>query len=85
MPSARSSTLLETDLTRIKRWVEKANNRIPPHAREEVRIEAEVDDRSVTIRRSRTGGPITAFDGSRTDQDGENGMLASDSVRPMRP
>ena len=49
MPSARSSTLPETDLTRIKWWVEKANNRIPPQAREEVRIEADVDDRSVTI------------------------------------
>ncbi len=49
MPSARSSSLPETDLTRIKRWVEKENDRIPPHARGEVRIEADVDDRSVMI------------------------------------
>jgi Protein of unknown function (DUF3024) len=49
VPSARSSSLRETDITRIKRWVEKENGRIPPHAREEVRIEADFDDRSVTI------------------------------------
>lgn len=41
--------LPETDLARINRWVQAQNNRIPPHAREEVRIEAGFNDRSVTI------------------------------------
>lgn len=49
MPSVRSSLLPETDLARINRWVQTQNNRIPPHAREEVRIEADFNDRSVTI------------------------------------
>jgi hypothetical protein len=46
---ARSSSMPETDLARINRWVEQENERIPSLARDEVRIEANVDDRSVTI------------------------------------
>ncbi len=49
MPSARPSALPETDVARVNRWVERENARIPPHVRDEVRIEADFDDRSVTI------------------------------------
>jgi hypothetical protein len=45
----RASSLPETDLARINRWVERENESIPPDARDQVRIEADVDDRSVTI------------------------------------
>jgi hypothetical protein len=41
--------LPETDLARIHRWVQKENEKIPPHARTDVRIELDVDARSVTI------------------------------------
>jgi Protein of unknown function (DUF3024) len=51
---ARSWSLPETDIARINRWAEQENARIPPHAREEVRIEFDVDDRSVTILECRT-------------------------------
>ena len=43
------SSLPETDFARIDRWVKQENERIPPHARSEVRIELDVDARSVTI------------------------------------
>lgn len=49
MSPSSSSSLPETDLARISRWVEQENERIPPHARDQVRIEADLDDRSVTI------------------------------------
>ena len=39
----------ETDIARINRWLDRENARIPPHAREEVRIEVDYDQRSVTI------------------------------------
>jgi hypothetical protein len=48
LPS-QSPSLPETDLARINRWVTRRNERIPPHARNQIRIEADVDDRSVTI------------------------------------
>jgi hypothetical protein len=44
-----SSSLPETDLGRIHRWVKQENERIPPHARDEVQIELEVGESSVTI------------------------------------
>lgn len=46
--TARSS-VPETDLARIDRWVKLENERIPLHARDEVRIELDVGARSVTI------------------------------------
>lgn len=49
MTPTPSSSLPETDLARIERWVEQENDRIPPHARGEVRIELDVGARSVTI------------------------------------
>lgn len=49
MSPTRSSSLPETDLARINRWVERRNEQIPTHARDQVRIEADLDDRSVTI------------------------------------
>lgn len=49
MTATRSTSLPETDLARIHRWVQKENERIPPHARTDVRIELDVDARSVTI------------------------------------
>ena len=39
----------ETDVGRINRWVAARNDRIPPHARDQIRIEADLDDRSATI------------------------------------
>jgi hypothetical protein len=47
--ATRSTSLPETDLARIHRRVQKQNEKIPPHARTDVRIELEVDARSVTI------------------------------------
>jgi hypothetical protein len=47
--TARPSSLPETDLARISRWVERENERIPPDARDQVRVEADFDERSVTI------------------------------------
>lgn len=49
MSPTRSSSLPETDLARIDRWIKQVNERIPPEARDEARIEANVDERSVTI------------------------------------
>lgn len=49
MSSSRSSSLPGTDLARISQWVDQENDRIPPHARDQVRIEADLADRSVTI------------------------------------
>jgi hypothetical protein len=43
------SSLPETDLARIARWIERENERIPPDARDQVRIEADLDSRSATI------------------------------------
>jgi hypothetical protein len=45
VPGTPSSSLPETDLARIRRWVEKENEKIPPQARDEVRIEIDVDAR----------------------------------------
>jgi hypothetical protein len=47
--TARPSSLPETDLARISRWVQRENERIPPDARDQVRVEADFDERSVTI------------------------------------
>jgi hypothetical protein len=41
--------LPETDIARVNRWVEPENARITRHAQGDVRIEADVDDRSVPI------------------------------------
>jgi hypothetical protein len=49
MSSASSSSLSETDIARINRWLRQKNARIPPHARDVVRIEADFEGRSVTI------------------------------------
>ena len=49
MTSTPSPSLPETDLVRIQRWVKKENEKIPPHAQDEVRIEFHTDARSVTI------------------------------------
>ena len=49
MTATPSTSLPETDLARIHRWVRKENEKIPPHTRTEVRIELDVDPRSVTI------------------------------------
>ncbi|HZA20967.1 MAG TPA: DUF3024 domain-containing protein [Actinomycetota bacterium] len=48
-PIPPSSAMPETDLARIDLWIEQENEKIPPHARDEVRIEVDVDERSVTI------------------------------------
>jgi len=39
----------ETDLTRIRRFVERRNEEIPPDARGEIRIEMDATPTSVTI------------------------------------
>lgn len=39
----------ETDLARIRRWVDARNDRISPQAIGQVRFEMDVDDRSVTV------------------------------------
>jgi hypothetical protein len=39
----------ELDLARIRRFVDKRNDRIPPDARDKIRIELDIDDRSATI------------------------------------
>lgn len=44
-----SSTLPETDLARIDRWVRQENEKIPPDVRDKLRVEADVDQRSVTV------------------------------------
>jgi Protein of unknown function (DUF3024) len=38
--------LPELDITRVRRWCEQ---RIPPHARDQVRVECDVDPRHLTI------------------------------------
>lgn len=43
------SPLPELDLARIRRFVDKRNDRIRPDARDKIRIELDVDDRSATI------------------------------------
>jgi hypothetical protein len=43
------SALPELDVVRIRRFVGRRNELIPPSARAEVRIEVDVDDRSATI------------------------------------
>ena len=41
--------LPETDLTRIRRWVNARNDRLPANAVGQIRYEFDVDDRAVTI------------------------------------
>ncbi|MCB1258230.1 MAG: hypothetical protein KDB26_14055 [Microthrixaceae bacterium] len=41
--------LPETDLARIRRWVEARAARLPERARDQIRYEIDVDDRAVTI------------------------------------
>jgi hypothetical protein len=41
----------ELDLERIRRW---ADQRVPPHARHQVRLETETTDRAVTVVERRT-------------------------------
>ena len=43
------SSLPELDLARIRRFVEQRNERIPPHARHQIRIEVDLDAGSATI------------------------------------
>jgi hypothetical protein len=49
MSPTESSSLPETDLARINRWIQQENDRTPPEARDKVRVEADHDGRSVTI------------------------------------
>ena len=42
-------TLPETDLARIRRWVDARNARLPERVRDQIRNEINVDDRAVTI------------------------------------
>lgn len=54
--------LPETDVARIRRYVAARNDGIPPEARDQIRIELDVDARSVTILECRppwrpSGGP----------------------------
>lgn len=42
-------TLPETDLARIRRWVDARNDRLPERAADQIRYEMDVDARSVTI------------------------------------
>ncbi len=41
--------LPETDVARVRRWVEERNERLPERARGQIRYELDVDPRSVTI------------------------------------
>jgi hypothetical protein len=41
--------LPETDLARIRRWVDARNDRLPPRAVGQIRYEFDIDDRAVTI------------------------------------
>ncbi|MGQ0826010.1 MAG: DUF3024 domain-containing protein [Actinomycetota bacterium] len=41
--------LPETDVTRIRRWVEARNDRLPERARGSIRYELDVADRHVTV------------------------------------
>ena len=43
------SPLPELDVARIRRFVDRRNERIPPDALDKIRIELDVDDRSATI------------------------------------
>lgn len=43
------STLPELDLARIRRFVDQRNERISPHARDQIRIELDLDAGSATI------------------------------------
>ncbi len=48
-PNPRKPTapgMSEMDVTRVRLWCER---RVPPHARHQVRVEAEVTDRHITI------------------------------------
>lgn len=44
-----SHVIPDTDLARVRRWVDARNNEIPEHAREQIRFEIDVTDRSITI------------------------------------
>jgi len=39
----------ETDLVRIRHWVDARNARLPERARDQIRNEIDIDDRAVTI------------------------------------
>lgn len=39
----------DLDLARVRRFVDQRKERVPPQARDEIRIELDVDDRSATI------------------------------------
>lgn len=41
--------LPETDVAKARRWVADRNGRIPAAARDQVRYELEIDDRSLTV------------------------------------
>lgn len=41
--------LPETDVARVRRWLNDRNDRRPPHAVDQVRFELDVDDRSLTV------------------------------------
>lgn len=43
------SPLPDLDVARVRRWVEERNERIRPRARDQIRLEAGIDDRSITI------------------------------------
>ena len=41
--------LPELDVARVQRWLTDRNDKIPPDARDKIRIEADIDARSITI------------------------------------
>lgn len=58
--------LPDLDLARADRWIAKRNDDLPPHAREQIRYEIDVDSRSVTVLECRPpwrgdGGEWTRF------------------------
>lgn len=42
-------TLSDTDVARIRRWIDGRNDRLPPRAVDQIRYELDIDARSVTI------------------------------------
>jgi hypothetical protein len=46
--------LPETDVARVRRWVEARSARLPERAIGKIRYEVDVDDRSLTILESRS-------------------------------
>lgn len=39
----------DLDLARVNRWIDARNAEIPPHARDQIRYETDVTDRTITV------------------------------------